>query len=50
MFKISHVDTSLVRYADFNSSDSSFEANLTDFRLEFTNGLGELKNTLVLLK
>ena len=32
----------------FNSSDSSFEVNLICFRVEFTKGFGELKNTLVL--
>ena len=31
----------------FNGLDSSFEANLIDFRVEITKGLGELKNTLV---
>ena len=30
--------------------DSSFEDNSNDFRVEFTSGLGELRNTLVLLK
>ena len=49
MYKIFTCRRIIVKYASFNGSDSSFEADLTGFRLEFTKRLDELKNTLVLL-
>lgn len=41
---------SLVKYINFNLFDSSFEASLINFKVEFTKRLDELKNTLVVLQ